>query len=229
MARSTLLMSDYVRISPNSNINIDFKLAAFESSATTGEIVMKVSSSNDFSGASIITPTQILFSDDAGETFQELTSDNIISADDAGTDLIFRFVYAYPNENSIKYMKLTFTEDENSAIDSLPIILTSLNTLDFKLASAITKSQKPGRIKISLKENYINNPDLNIQVLVTNNALDTEPVWEDATTEFNNNEYYIFTNSVKSQTNWGINVRFIITKSSYDTGIEIEEIYLAYD
>lgn len=58
--------------------------------------------------------------------------------------------------------------------------------------------------------------DANFQVLVTNNAKDTSPVWEDATTEVKNGSNYLFENDTATN---GFAFNFKVTASRGSSGI----------
>ena len=65
--------------------------------------------------------------------------------------------------------------------------------------------------------------DADLEVLVTNNALDDEPVWEDATADIKNGNNHIFTN--KTATNgFAFNFRVTVSRGSSNTGGYITNI-----
>lgn len=65
--------------------------------------------------------------------------------------------------------------------------------------------------------------DADLEVLVTNNALDDEPVWEDATADIKNGNNHIFTN--KTATNgFAFNFKLTVSRGSSNTGGYITNI-----
>lgn len=65
--------------------------------------------------------------------------------------------------------------------------------------------------------------DADLEVLVTNNALDDEPVWEDATADIKNGNNHIFTN--KAATNgFAFNFKLTVSRGSSNTGGYITNI-----
>ena len=63
----------------------------------------------------------------------------------------------------------------------------------------------------------------NFQVLVTNNAKDTEPTWEDATSEVKNGANYLFENQTATN-GWAFNFKVIASRGSSGTGGYISSI-----
>ena len=65
--------------------------------------------------------------------------------------------------------------------------------------------------------------DANFQVLVTNNAKDTEPTWEDATSEVKNGANYLFENQTATN-GWAFNFKVIASRGSSGIGGYISSI-----
>ena len=65
--------------------------------------------------------------------------------------------------------------------------------------------------------------DANFQVLVTNNAKDSSPTWEDATSEVKNGANYLFENSTATN-GWAFNFKVIASRGSSGTGGYISSI-----
>jgi hypothetical protein len=76
--------------------------------------------------------------------------------------------------------------------------------------------------KILLTPNWIGKENADtILFQVCNNAYDTNPTWEDATSQTLLNKPYTFTNKVKTDAKWGIDIKFKITiKAGATEGIE---------
>lgn len=65
--------------------------------------------------------------------------------------------------------------------------------------------------------------DANYQVLVTNNANDTEPVWEDATADVKSGANYLFTNQTAAN-GFAFNFKVIVSRGASNTGGYITNI-----
>lgn len=65
--------------------------------------------------------------------------------------------------------------------------------------------------------------DADLEVLVTNNALDDEPVWEDATTDIKNGNNHIFTNQTATN-GFAFNFKVTVSRGSSNTGGYITNI-----
>lgn len=65
--------------------------------------------------------------------------------------------------------------------------------------------------------------DADLEVLVTNNALDDEPVWEDATADIKNGNNHIFTNKTAAN-GFAFNFRVTVSRGSSNTGGYITNI-----
>lgn len=65
--------------------------------------------------------------------------------------------------------------------------------------------------------------DADLEVLVTNNALDDEPVWEDATADIKNGNNHIFTNKTAAK-GFAFNFKLTVSRGSSNTGGYITNI-----
>ena len=65
--------------------------------------------------------------------------------------------------------------------------------------------------------------DADLEVLVTNNALDDEPVWEDATADIKNGNNHIFTNKTAAN-GFAFNFKLTVSRGSSNTGGYITNI-----
>jgi citrate lyase alpha subunit len=74
------------------------------------------------------------------------------------------------------------------------------------LKTPITISDSIYRVLVSAE--YYVSPGAILQVLITNDAYAINPVWEDMTTSFLNNDYHIFTNTTINGLRPGMNIRF---------------------
>lgn len=68
------------------------------------------------------------------------------------------------------------------------------------------------------------------KVEACNNAFDAVPTWEDITAQVAINRVFNFTNSTKTATKWGVNIRFTITKNTgYEGEVSISGFGGAYE
>lgn len=70
--------------------------------------------------------------------------------------------------------------------------------------------------------------DANLKVLVTNNARDSTPVWEDATADIKNGTNYVFTNKTAAN-GFAFNFRLTVSRGSSDNGGYISNIGRAFE
>lgn len=70
--------------------------------------------------------------------------------------------------------------------------------------------------------------DANLEVLVTNNASDTSPVWEDATSDIKNGNNHVFTNA-KATKGFAFNFKLTASRGTSDTGGYISNIGGAFE
>jgi hypothetical protein len=70
--------------------------------------------------------------------------------------------------------------------------------------------------------------DANLEVLVTNNAKDTTPVWEDATTDVKNGANHVFTNQTAAN-GFAFNFKLTVSRGDSDTGGYISNIGGAFE
>lgn len=68
-----------------------------------------------------------------------------------------------------------------------------------------------------------------VKLEVTNNAYDEAPAWEDATDAFMSGDYYRFTNTVKTATDWGLAVRLTIDANDELGPIALDAIGYSWD
>jgi hypothetical protein len=213
------------RVQANATLNILFTVDSFLSSKTTCALTIKVADNAAFTSATIVTPTKIEVSTDSGKTWATYVSSNIITkGTSVGGGRLFRVTYAYPNISAIRYLKLVNVEN-NVTYESATVLVTSLLTLDFKVAP-IVKDVMPIKIQIKDKKVEIDAAHLTYNVQVCNNALDASPTWENATTAYLNGDFYEFTNTAKINANWAVAFKMTITKSVFSAGVEISEIYI---
>lgn len=214
---------DKQRMQANTSLNVDFSLDQFVTSATNCTIKIFFSDTINFSSPTILTPTSLYYSTD-GVNFNPYSSNNIIQSTD--TDKIFRAVVTFPNSETIQYIKISDTDDSIEYFSHISM-LSAYPTIDF-CTKKITLTERPLKVKVVDEKTIIDPEHVVISVYATNNALDITPLWEDITSAYNNNQFYSFTNITKTDTNWAISIKYLITKNLYTAGVEITEIFVAH-
>lgn len=105
-----------------------------------------------------------------------------------------------------------------------------LFTLDYSKQAIIdffTTDVKANRILVTLDAVI---PDGAVPLIeACNNAYDASPTWEDVTSQALAGRGYIFTNSTKTATNWGINIRITIQKGTATDTVIINGFGGAFD
>lgn len=79
------------------------------------------------------------------------------------------------------------------------------------VTNPITSATAPTRIKLSIARSIPSGASFKVEVC--NNALDTKPTWEDATSSVTGNLAYVFTNSTKTASNWAVRVRVTVDRN----------------
>ena len=68
-----------------------------------------------------------------------------------------------------------------------------------------------------------------LSVKACNNGFDASPTWEDITTAFLNRQSYSFTNTAKTATKWGINIKFEILKGTATEQIIVDGFGFSFE
>lgn len=106
------------------------------------------------------------------------------------------------------------------------------NVLQFTLSNPISTQNIPAR-RILFAMDYVLPADGSnkaaIKVEFSNNALDVNPTWEDATTEFKAMDYYNFTNVDKTAAEFAVGVRVTINANDSMQPIYIDAMGLTFD
>lgn len=120
----------------------------------------------------------------------------------------YKFIETKLEENSLyiftaqsyNYNSLTYGAKNN------PLQLRCGNKIDFK-TKILSSYNKPHSIIGAYSGSKHTSLDCIRKVLVTNNAFDDSPIWEDATDSIIANDIYTFQNTVKTAKFWGVQVR----------------------
>lgn len=106
------------------------------------------------------------------------------------------------------------------------------NTLQFKLKNPISTGNTAARRILIAADYYMANDGINkaqMKMEVTNNALDTNPVWEDATNAYQNADYFTFTNTTKTAQQFALDIRVTFVANDSLGAIEMRGLGFSFD
>lgn len=118
-------------------------------------------------------------------------------------------------------MKMKATDAGGKSVEHTLLFTKSVTALSITLAEAMEADAQITIAALSVSGDIP--ADANYQVLLTNNANDTEPVWEDATTEVKNGSNYLFENQ-SAQNGFAFNFKVIASRGSSGIGGYISSI-----
>lgn len=87
----------------------------------------------------------------------------------------------------------------------------SVTSFTIQNSTPLVASTKPTRIKVSVVKNIP--PEATLKIEVCNNGFDAKPTWEDATSSMKNGLVYLFSNTTKTTTNWGVLIRVTVNRN----------------
>lgn len=108
----------------------------------------------------------------------------------------------------------TMTITASDGIDSVVRTYTfvkSVNSFTIQTTTIKSLTTRPTRIKLNVVRNLP--VEATFKVEVCNNAFDTSPKWEDATTSVTGGLAHVFSNTTKTSTNWGVSIRVTVNRN----------------
>lgn len=115
------------------------------------------------------------------------------------------------------YVRVKITQDSKSYFSN-PVFLSTKAGSGTIISKAIEKEFCPEYITFhDIYEVVDSGNSISIRVYACNNALDTNPTWEEVTTEYINNRVYAFKNKTKVATKYAVKVKIVVTKENADT------------
>lgn len=108
----------------------------------------------------------------------------------------------------------TMTITASDGIDSVVRTYTfvkSVNSFTIQTTTIKSLTTRPTRIKLNVVRNLP--VEATFKVEVCNNAFDTSPKWEDATTSVTGGLAHVFSNTTKTATNWGVSIRVTVNRN----------------
>jgi hypothetical protein len=228
MGKINLLTSELVRVGTGAR-EVSFTLDFNAKDAVSGNATLSfiAATKEDFSDANTnVIKGSFSHKPDAASDWTSVTG-NTISSNMMKN--IFKVDLEALATNTVQYLKVVVTIS-GKKFQSRPVMYTARQEIDFKLATPISVGfVKPNKVRILDKLTSIGSGAFTIKVEVTNNALDTTPVWENATDAYLNNDYYEFTNTTKTEANpWSISVKYYIKKANVTDVIELSDVFVAF-
>lgn len=207
-------------------IEFQLDLNAYDNISSDGQISFLTSPNASFTSAQSNPVTSYESKPTADGTWASV-SGNVIQF--ANQSKYFRITLPGIAAESLQYVKVVFTVGAK-VFQSEPILFSSNTIIDFKLQTPIiVGTSRPYKVKVTDKIRVSVQSPMDILVEVTNNANDTTPVWENATTDYLNGDYHTFTNNTRVNGNpWAISVHYHIKKNNPSDIIEVSELYLAF-
>jgi hypothetical protein len=86
----------------------------------------------------------------------------------------------------------------------------SVSSFAVQNRTPMSASTRPTRIKVSV--NHTIPPGATMKIEVCNNGFDSSPTWEDATQSMRDGLVYLFSNTTKTATNWGVRIRVTVDR-----------------
>lgn len=128
------------------------------------------------------------------------------------------------------YIKIVVTDDNNSSVTQTKHFNKIGGIIDLvytPFGTSLTTCPKAINVQLDLVKPL----DATIQVLATNNANDTQPVWDDITTAALSKHNHIFSNTAKQSgvAYYAVKVRVIINRNNADGEIKLYAIRCQVD
>lgn len=109
---------------------------------------------------------------------------------------------------------MTITVSDSFGNSAVRTYRFTKNITSFSVQNSVPMSADtmPTRIAMTINRNIP--PEASFKVEVCNNGYDTSPTWEDATSSVENNRVYMFTNTSKTASSWGVKIRVTVNRNN---------------
>ena len=107
-------------------------------------------------------------------------------------------------------IRITASDGLDNTVKTFTFV-KSVSSFTVQNNNPIAASTRPSRIKVSVIRNIPAEATLKIEVC--NNGFDSSPTWEDATSSMNSGLVYLFSNTTKTSTNWGVLIRVTVNRN----------------
>lgn len=95
-------------------------------------------------------------------------------------------------------------------------------TMVIQRTTPITFTNKPTRLIVTVVKNIP--PEATFKVEACNNGFDASPTWEDITSSVKVGQTHVFSNTTKTASNWGINIRVTVNRNGGEGACYVTEI-----
>ena len=118
--------------------------------------------------------------------------------------------------NGSQTLTIEATDGQASAAPVNVSFTKAVYSASITLQTPLLADAMPSAIRLNISGSIPS--DVNLSIMVCNNANDTSPTWEDMTSAVLNEVNYVFTNSVKTAVNWGINFKVTVSRGPSNIG-----------
>jgi hypothetical protein len=199
---------------------------SYDNVTVSGTVTLRVATKEDFSDASIVTPSNFYTRTIGTSNWSSSVAGNTVTTAQQALEL--RVDLSALSAETKQYVKVLFTVG-GVVYEATPILFTNLTEIDFKLQTPINFGiVQPQKVKVTDRIVATIASAYTIKVEACNNANDVSPTWENITTQYLNGQFFAFTNKTKTAANWAINVKYYIKKANATDSIEISDLYVAY-
>lgn len=196
-------------------------------STTTTQFVLKLDKFFFPTNKEIKVLLQFCNTSDFASNITEIAPSTIIMNTDNATISNATIPYSYKDSGAqIKhirnvvgttYVRVKITQDSRSYFSN-PVFLSTKAGSGTIISKAIEKDFCPEYITFhDIYEVIDSGNSIDIRVYACNNALDTNPTWEEVTSEYLNNKVYAFKNKNKVASKYAVKVKIVVTKTKADT------------
>ena len=123
--------------------------------------------------------------------------------------------------NGIHTLKITATDGIDESTRTFTFTKT-VNTLVVQRVTPLESSTKPTRLIVTVVKSIP--PEATFKVEACNNGFDTTPTWEDVTSSITKGQAHVFSNTAKTASKWGVNIRVTINRNGGAGACYITEI-----
>ena len=200
-------------------VNIPFTLENLPDKALTLEAII-------FDGQNYLPVPNVIHqvTNDSETIIEEVIQENqddlfVVKLDLTQQDVESVYIRIYNQDTSFVTPMIHITKSESATMQTKAISLEFrpksvrvLDSVDCTFAGTLAAFDKT---------------NFDIQILASNNSDSTSPVWEDMTTQYLDKTAFEFTNSEKDNDKaWSVAVKYVVTKLSTNSTVEISDVKL---
>lgn len=124
--------------------------------------------------------------------------------------------------NGSHLMTITASDSFGNSVVRTYTFTKTVTSFSIENTSPMSASTMPTRIALSVNRNIP--PEADFKVEVCNNGFDASPAWENATSSVENSLVYVFKNTSKTSSNWGVRIRVTVNRNNADGACYITAI-----